>query len=706
MEPIDLSQVEALVQFPRPGLRVPMAFQFAEDGKTLYFLYAPAGEALSLWAADSSTGAVRLVAEPPEEAETTFAEEMRRQRARWAWGGITSYQWCHSKLLIPYAGRVYVKEGDGDLRRLPVADEVLTPRWAPDGNRIFGVINGNLVSIAVDSGKVCSLTTTAEPGVSYGLAEYVAQEELDRQVGFWLSPQGRTVILTEVDERHIPEFPLVHWGGDTVRTEVHRYPFVGQANAKVRLGLSPTDGPSDQCHWLDLDLSHRYLLDVLWVTEDTFLVLTLSRDQRHLAWDRYDVRGEYGGRVYEERVASYWINRPGRSYVSPKGGLLTTSERTGRRRLLIVSEDGEIYDEQAPENDAVVLDILAVNWETTTAYVWMTRQRALERTIAAIDWSHHRMRDLTPEPGWHQGVVAPLGKGWVDQVSSWDVSPATRWIEAPHASAPSYLIKPSEVRREALGLVRPTAFEVPVEPSLTLNAILYEPVSPPPPGGWPLVVFVYAGPHAQMVTAHWDETVDLPAQALAQRGFAVLKADSRGSANRGVDFERWLFRRFGQVELDDQVRAVHYVTAHWPVNPGRVGIFGWSYGGYMTIRALLMAPEIFRVGVAGAPVTDFRWYDTAYTERYLETPETNPDGYAATSLIDKVERLQGKLLLIHGLVDENVHFRHTARLIQALVDAGKDFDLILLPESRHMVQGLTNLVYRTRRTLSYFEEYL
>jgi dipeptidyl-peptidase-4 len=512
------------------------------------------------------------------------------------------------------------------------------------------------------------------------------------------------VVFAEVDEREVPEFPIVHLGADPVQLEAHRYPLAGKGNAQVRLGISPVEGPSDQWRWISLDLTERYLLDLLWANDETFLVLTVSRDQRHLAWDRYNRDGAYQGRVYEE-TSPYWINRPGRSYVSSTGLLVTTSERTGFRRVLVIDEKGQARDIALPDGEAVVIDILNVHWEETTAYVWMTRHRALERTIVAVNWSTGSLTELTPDPGWHQGIVAPDGQSWVDQVSNWDVAPETRWVSRQAPEAPKVLYAPEATRRE-LGLVRPTLFELEVAPRVVVNGIFYPPIGDPPAGGWPMVVFVYGGPHVQMVTAHWDATVDPPAQYLVNRGFAVMKVDSRGSANRGVDFERPLFRHFGRVELVDQRSAVAYAIRRWPINPQRIGIFGGSYGGYMTIRALLMAPEVFRVGVAVAPVTDFRWYDTGYTERYLGTPDANESGYEDTSVVNKADRLQGKLLIIHGMVDENVHFRHTAQFLQALIRAGKDVDLVLLPESRHMVQGFENLLYRTRRTVTYFEEHL
>jgi dipeptidyl-peptidase-4 len=221
-----------------------------------------------------------------------------------------------------------------------------------------------------------------------------------------------------------------------------------------------------------------------------------------------------------------------------------------------------------------------------------------------------------------------------------------------------------------------------------------------------LIVSVYGGPHAQRVANEWSLTVDLRAQYLARLGCAVLKLDNRGSANRGLAFEAPIGGCTGIVEVDDQVAAVRELVSRGLVDAARVGIYGWSYGGYMTLMSLIRAPEVFRAGVAGAPVTHWDAYDTGYTERYMGTPASNPDGYRQSSVLAHVDRLQGRLLLIHGMIDENVHFRHTARLIVALAAARKDYDLLLFPEERHMPRDARGLEYQEQRLVAFFQQHL
>jgi dipeptidyl-peptidase-4 len=221
-----------------------------------------------------------------------------------------------------------------------------------------------------------------------------------------------------------------------------------------------------------------------------------------------------------------------------------------------------------------------------------------------------------------------------------------------------------------------------------------------------VIVDVYGGPRLQTVTDSWALTVNLRAQMLAAHGFVVMQVDNRGSARRGVAFENAIAQNMGDIEIRDQVDAVGWLRGRGIAHLTRAGIYGWSYGGYLAAMALVKAPDVFTVGVAGAPVTSWDGYDTGYTERYMGTPDSNPEGYRASSAMTYADRLSGNLLLIHGLLDENVHFRHSARLMQALIDAGKPFDVMLYPSERHLPRSLKDRVAMETRILEYFMTHL
>jgi dipeptidyl-peptidase-4 len=239
-----------------------------------------------------------------------------------------------------------------------------------------------------------------------------------------------------------------------------------------------------------------------------------------------------------------------------------------------------------------------------------------------------------------------------------------------------------------------------------LHGLLFRPAADFGPGPYPTIVQVYGGPHAQLAVNSWRATTYLRAQYLRDRGFLVFVLDNRGSARRGLAFEGTIRHRLGVVEVQDQVDGVNWLVDQGLADPGRVGIYGWSYGGYMALMCLLRAPETFKVAVSGAPVTAWDGYDTHYTERYMGAPQSNTDGYRESAVLNHVEGMQGRLLLVHGLIDENVHFRHTARLLNALIRARKRYELLLFPDERHGPRRLEDRVYLEERLCDFFQECL
>jgi dipeptidyl-peptidase-4 len=237
---------------------------------------------------------------------------------------------------------------------------------------------------------------------------------------------------------------------------------------------------------------------------------------------------------------------------------------------------------------------------------------------------------------------------------------------------------------------------------VSLYAAIFRPPEQFGPGPYPTIVQVYGGPHVQKVTNSWTLTINMRAQYLSSMGFLVFALDNRGSARRGLEFEAAILHNMGHLEVDDQVDGVRWLVSQQLADPQRVGIYGWSYGGYMAAMCLMRAPETFKVAVAGAPVSAWDGYDTHYTERYMGTPQSNPQGYWESSLLAHASGLKGKLMLVHGLIDENVHFRHTARLINALIEARKPYDLLLFPDERHMPRSLQDRIYLEELIRDYF----
>lgn len=419
----------------------------------------------------------------------------------------------------------------------------------------------------------------------------------------------------------------------------------------------------------------------MWMRDGDLAALWLDRLQQTAQWVRYRPGQPEAHAIFTE-VADPWYNLSDDTRFLAGGEILLSSERSGVRRLYLRATDGS--ERCLLEDMGCMTRLLALDEDRRRAFVLGWDEDPKERHVFEVSLDGPRQRRLTDAPGWHQAVFSSDCRQFVDMWSSTDHPQETRLRSVDRAS--ESVLHSAAVAADDLGLRPPAFIEVLADDGTILHGTLYS----PPDGAdspLPLIVSVYGGPHAQRVTNSWDLTVDLEAQYLARQGYLVLRLDGRGSYGRGLEFEAAIRHRFGTVELDDQVAAVQTLWAQGRALRDRVGIYGWSYGGFMTLRAMLMRPDVFRTGVAGAPVTDFRWYDTAYTERYMGVPDENGEGYGQAAVAGLADRLDGKLLIIHGLVDENVHFRHSAAMIAALVRADKEFSTLVLPDSRHMVRG-------------------
>jgi dipeptidyl-peptidase 4 len=696
---------ELAARFPRPGMAIPGRIRYSPDARFVTYLFSERGDLVrDLWRLDLSTGRKEKWLSPPGETVTeenvSKEEALRRERLRLRETGITDYVWAEKAavMLLPIRGELY-RWADGSITRL-AGGGVIDAKLTADGRRIFFVRDGDVWTI--DGAGERRLTSHPE-GTTNGLAEFVAQEELDRLSGYWPSPRGDMVAFEQVDESHIPIFPIVHQAKPALDVEEHRYPFAGAENARVKLGVVSVDGGS--ATFLDLPAEDGYIARVDWHPDGRLLVQWLSRD-----WHRLELRAFFlapslgegrvgaGSALLVEKLEP-WINlHDDLRTVESTGEFTWSSERSGFRHLYLYAPDGRLIRQLTtgawPAEATVALDekrrdLFFVGWQETP----------LERHLFRVSLDGGEPQRLTRDPGMHGAVVAPDFSSFVD---AWDsrIAPPSVTVRSLDGE-PRHVLQPAAT--VDLDLPPPELHRFLTSDGVELHAAVYR---PPNLARAPVIVSVYGGPGPQMVSDTWAETVDLRAQMLAQHGFVVLKVDNRGSARRGLAFEAPIARRMGQIEVHDQVEGVRWLETLGFADIARVGIYGWSYGGYMTLMALLTAPGVFKAGVAGAPVTFFEGYDTAYTEKYMGRPQENAEGYRHGSPLTHVDRLTGKLLLIHGMIDENVHFRHTARLMQALIDAGKPFETLLYPNERHMPRSEEDRTDIERRVLEFFQRNL
>lgn len=713
---------EDVARQPLPGLIAPSDLAFSPDDRLVSFLWSPEGSLTrQLFGFDPETGARRVIVAPSEgttEEGISREEALQRERLRQLTLGVTQYAWARgaNRLLIPLRGGIFVQDGvDGPPRPVvpPGPAPALDPRFSPDGSAIAFVREGDLWVVSVDRECARPITRGArEAGVTRGLAEFIAQEEMHRREGFWWSPDGTQLAYAEVDERHIPIYRIVHQGKDAVGADAqedHAYPFAGRDNARVRLGVVPASG--GETVWMDLGDDDVYLARVDWLPDGSLAAQIQNRAQSVLDLIRFDPTTGRGELLLRE-TSDVWINlhdmlRP----LKTEGrwsGFIWASERTGFRHLYLYDARGALV-RPLTSGSWMVESVVGVDEERELVYFTGTRDGPGETHLYVTSFAAgggDETRRITAAPGTHAVVLDHARRRFVDAYHRLDRPPSVAVRSLDDGALLAWIYDAVDPRVRALQLSPPELLTIPSRDGETLYGAIYRPPEEFGPGPHPTIVSVYGGPHAQMVADSWRLTVAMRAQYLRSLGFLVFSLDNRGSARRGLAFEGKVKGNLGDLEVQDQVDGVRWLVEQGWADPRRVGIYGWSYGGYMALMCLARAPDVFRVAVAGAPVTHWDGYDTHYTERYMGTPAENPVGYARSTVMAHLANLRGKLFLVHGLIDENVHFRHTARLINALIQARKPYDLLLFPDERHLPRRFADRVYMEEQIRDYFVRYL
>lgn len=708
-----------IARYPRPGMDAPGGVSFTPDSRKVAYLQGAAGSLIyELWTYDLESGARQQVTHLSGSSASTGSsfsldEELRRERSRTRESGVTGYQFARTAestaliLLVPFDGRLYLARDGENLTPLPGSEGALDAQLSPDGSHLAFVRSGELYVVPTDgTGQPQALTEGATDGVTNGLAEYIAQEEMDRKAGYWWSPDGTRLAFVRVDSRHIPLYPIVHQGKESVAVEEHRYPFAGARNVVVRLGVVPVDGRPEDVTWMDLGSDEDiYLARVAWRPDGVLTALIQARDQRSQRLVAFDAQTGAATSLIEEQ-GEPWLSLHDDLRFLKSGEFLWASERTGFRHLYLHDHAGHEI-RALTGGEWIVTGKVTVDEERRLVYFQGTYDGPLERHLYVVSLDGGPLRRLTSEPGWHETVISPDCRFFVDTWQNLEQPPRQTLRSLDDGETRDLLFERKGITPASLALCVPEITSFRTRDGALLYAAIYASEQTRAANRpRPLVVSVYGGPHAQMVTNTWSLTVDLRAQYLAQQGFVVLKVDNRGSSNRGLAFEAPIAHKMGHIEVDDQVEGVRFLADRPYVDSERVGIYGWSYGGYMVCRSLLRAPQIFKAGIAGAPVTFWEGYDTHYTERYMGLPAGNASCYQASSVLPSAGELAGKLLLVHGMVDENVHARHTMRLVEALAAAARDYELMLFPESRHMPRQPSYLEYMERRLAEFLRRNL
>ena len=701
--------------------------RFSPDGKLVTYLQGKATnkDRLDIWAYDTTRRENRLLVDSaalvPEEGALSPEEEARRERARTSsLSGIVEYDFSADsrRLLIPLNGDLYLYDltvtADRAVRRLTETAAAETDaRFSPRGRYVSFVRDQNLYVIDLTSGEERAITKGGAGVISFGMAEFIAQEEMDRSTGYWWSPDEAKIAYTRVDESPVDEVERFEIYAETVKVIRQRYPAAGRANAKVDLFVANLTNAATEARELPAAAAgDGYLARVNWLPDSRSLaVQRQARNQQFLELLRIDIETGTAKRLLEER-SDTWIDLYEElTFLKSRPAFIWASARSGYKHLYLYDLDGRLIRPLTSGNWMVVGDageraVEAVDEKRGLIYFTANRETPLERHLysAPLDGSsdplevERRIQRLSTMPGWHSSVLSSNGQLWLDTYSNPD-TPASLTLRrtdgrvidvlVPNTLDESHPYAPFRAahQRTEFGTLR-------AEDGQTLYYQLITPINFDPAKRYPVIVDVYGGPGNQRVRNAWGGfprgNEGFFRQYLAQQGYVVFTLDNRGSGFRGTAFEGALYRRMGSIEIEDQVRGVEFLRSLPYVDARRVGVFGWSYGGYMALMAMVRAPDYFTAGVAGAPVTDWRLYDTHYTERFMSTPTDNPDGYRDGMVMTHAKQLRGRLLVMHGMADDNVLFTHSTALFKTLQDLRKPFEVMPYPGSKHALMRFPN----------------
>jgi dipeptidyl-peptidase-4 len=576
------------------------------------------------------------------------------------------------------------------------------PKLSPDGARVAFRRGHDLYCLEIASKTVTRLTQDGSPSLLNGELDWVYPEELNLNTAFWWSPDSRRIAFLQFDVSHefvYPQVDLTHLRG---LGEPERYPQAGTDNADVRVGIVSATG--GRTLWLDLGETRGNLLARLNWTPDSSAVVVhrLNRVQNHLDLVRADAQSGQTATLLSETDKN-WINLGDFRFLED-GRFLLTSERDGFRHLYLYSSDGKDV-RRLTEGQWEVSSVAGVDEKRKLVYFVASEASPLERQLYVSSLTGGGFTRITQQSGTHAISMSDTveGQGYFLDTFSSLKNPSSQTLrsidgrevavfkEADRKLLEDYELLPTEI----------TSFST--ADGVKLYARLIKPAGFDPARKYPAIVMVYGGPSAQSVRdawsgANWD-------QVLAARGFVIWQVDNRGSAGRGHAFETPLYRRLGKTELADQLEGVRHLVSLGFVDASRIGLFGWSYGGYMTLYSLLNAPDTFRAGIAGAPVTNWRNYDTIYTERYLGLVSENLDGYEKSSAVEYAGSLKAKLLIIHNFEDDNVLFQNTLQMAARLEQENKLFDMVIYPQKSHGVRGTLRRSL-LEKTTDFFEKNL
>lgn len=687
--------------------RAPENIQWSPDGKMLSYVQRDdSGEHGQLWYIDPNSGEKKVLVS--EGKLSSLAPDVNKikneiQREKITRYSVAAYHWSpdSKRILFDSLGQLWLYSLDSgtavQFTSAPQPSE--DPKFSPDGNRVAYLRQHNLYVRPASGGDEKQLTRNEkkdakDEDILNGEVDWVYEEELNVRSNYFWSPDSNQIVFLQMDETRVPTYPITDYLPVSADVQNEKYPKPGDPNPVVRLGVVSTKGGGVK--WISLtDNPDTYIPRFGWVRDGLLWAELLNRNQDTMELYFIEAKSGRSRKVLTETSKDAWVEVNNDFHVLKSGDrFLWSSWRTGHTHLYLysfdknnpLSSDAKV-EKQLEDGDYEMLGVQGIDEQSGTVYVSANKDDPRQEQLYAVKLEGSGLQQVSREPGTHTVNFADDGKHYVDTYSAVLVPP-----KRSVCAAAGNLCHPFWESRDIsqYDWIAPKDLELKAaDGSTTMYAQLVMPTSTPTSGKVPLIVYIYGGPAGQTVRNAWADGVTDPLnETMAEKGYAVFSVDNRGTPNRGRDFmASAIHRSFGVVELKDQLAALDQLVAQNPtLDKSRVCIWGWSNGGSMTMYSLLHS-RAYKCGISGAPVTDWHLYDSIYTERYMGLPKDNAKAYEESSMPPAAANLNDALLLIHGTSDDNVHIQNSIQMINSLINAKKQFRLMLYPGKTHGVTG-------------------
>ena len=581
-----------------------------------------------------------------------------------------------------------------------IPEDAENAQLLPDNQTIIYTIKNNLfVNI---NGKTLKITDDQNENIING--QSVHRNEFGIDGGIFAAPNFQKIAFYRMDQSMVTDYPIIDWSVTPAENHNIKYPMAGNKSHEVSIGIFDVKTQTKKFLHIEGD-KEQYLTSVTWSPDSkSIFVAVLNRAQNHMKLNQYDAEtGNLVKTLFEEKDEKYVEPQHPLTFLPGSNkDFIWQSQRTGYNHLFWYNTDKGLV-KQITKGDWLVNEILGFNEKKKEIYFSSTKETPLEKHLYKVNWQTTKIIRLDKDAGIHNGILSKDGTHLYDVFANASTPRIANIINTQSLQTKNILTAENPLKN----------FQRPEIQNITLKADdgtplygkLILPTDFDKTKKYPVIVYLYNGPHLQLVTNNFPASGNLWYEYMAQRGYIVFTMDGRGSSNRGTQFEQAVFRNLGETEMKDQLKGVEYLKSLPFVNAEKMGIHGWSFGGFMTTSFMLKYPEVFKAGVAGGPVIDWNMYEIMYTERYMDTPKENPEGYAKANLLDKVQNLKGKLLMIHGAQDDVVVWQHSVKFLKSAVDKGVQLDYFVYPGHPHNVSG-KDRVHLMQKVTDYFDLYL